>query len=131
MKLDDPYVCLEDIKNSPRYWKKKKYVMNAKLENLGAFNVFFTLSCADGRWPEVVGGILAERDMRLRCELSYVVIDMRSIKFLFGHQMGTCFLWMTSWRKNLLIPGMNSCGDQCSRQHVILTNAFANLYPRS
>ena len=71
MKLDDPYVCLEDIKNSPRYWKKKKYVMNAKLENLGAFNVFFTLSCADGRWPEVVGGILAEKgyEIEVRTEL--------------------------------------------------------------
>ena len=71
MKLDDPYVCLEDIKNTPRYWKKEKYVMNAKLENLGAFNVFFTLSCADGRWPEVVGGILAEKgyEIEVRTEL--------------------------------------------------------------
>ena len=61
LKLDDPYICLENIKNTPRYWQQEKYVMNAKLENLGAFNVFFTLSCADGRWPEVVGGILSEK----------------------------------------------------------------------
>ena len=71
MKLDDPYVCLEDIKNTPRYWKKEKYVMQAKLENLGAFQVFFTLSCADGRWPEVMGGILAEKghNIEVRTEL--------------------------------------------------------------
>ena len=45
--------------------------MNAKLENLGAFNVFFTLSCADGRWPEVAGGILAEKgyEIEVRTEL--------------------------------------------------------------
>ena len=40
LKLDDPYICLENIKNTPRYWQQEKYVMNAKLENLGAFNVF-------------------------------------------------------------------------------------------
>merc|ERR1712218_364346 len=52
--------------------------MNAKLENLGAFNIFFTLSCADGRWPEVVGGILAEKSKQIEvitelCEDDYEV----------------------------------------------------------
>ena len=73
LKLDDPYICLENIKNTPRYWQQEKYVMNAKLENLGAFNVFFTLSCADRRWPEVLGGILAEKGYHI--EISTELCD--------------------------------------------------------
>jgi hypothetical protein len=41
--LNDPFT----VKNTPKYWKKFKYEMNAKLENLGPFQWVFTLSCAD------------------------------------------------------------------------------------
>ena len=47
LKLDDPYAVLDDIKQTPRYWRKAKYEMYAKLDNFGPFHFFFTLSCAD------------------------------------------------------------------------------------
>ena len=47
--LEDGYRVLDDIKGTPRYWKKTKYEMIAKLDNLGPFHLFFTLSCADMR----------------------------------------------------------------------------------
>ena len=50
--LDDPFMVLDNIKNTPRYWKKARQELFAKLENLGPFTFFFTLSCADTRWPE-------------------------------------------------------------------------------
>ena len=50
--LDDPYMVLDNIKNTPRYWKKARQELYAKLENLGPLTFFFTLSCADMRWPE-------------------------------------------------------------------------------
>ena len=50
--LEDPYMVLDNIKNTPRYWKKARQEMYAKLENLGPFTFFFTLSCADVRWAE-------------------------------------------------------------------------------
>ena len=50
--LEDPYMVLDNIKNTPRYWKKARQELYAKLENLGPFTFFFTLSCADIRWPE-------------------------------------------------------------------------------
>ena len=50
--LEDPYMVLDNIKNTPRYWKKARQELFAKLENLGPFTFFFTLSCADIRWPE-------------------------------------------------------------------------------
>ena len=33
-ELEDGYTVLDDIKGTPRYWKKAKYEMLAKLENL-------------------------------------------------------------------------------------------------
>ena len=50
--LEDPYMVLDNIKNTPRYWRKARQELYAKLENLGPFTFFFTLSCADVRWAE-------------------------------------------------------------------------------
>ena len=60
-ELDDGYRVLEDIKQTPNYWKKAKYEMLARLDNLGPFHLFFTLSCADMRWYENFAAILLER----------------------------------------------------------------------
>ena len=49
LKMEDPYAVLDDIKQTPRYWKKAKHEMLAKLDNFGPFQSFFTLSCADLR----------------------------------------------------------------------------------
>ena len=64
-ELDDGYAVLDDIKGTPRYWKKVKYEMIAKLENLGAFQLFFTLSCADLRWDENFAAILRDKGLNL------------------------------------------------------------------
>ena len=50
--LNYPYSVLDNTPGTPRYWQKKKYKLIARLENLGAFQLFFTLSCADMRWNE-------------------------------------------------------------------------------
>ena len=47
--LDDAFTTFDGISNTPRYWQKVKYDMLAKLENIGPFNLFFTLSCEDTR----------------------------------------------------------------------------------
>ena len=62
LKLDDPYAVLDDIKQTPRYWKKAKYEMFAKLDNFGPFHFFFTLSCADLRWDENFAAILKDKE---------------------------------------------------------------------
>ena len=48
-ELDDAFQVFENIKNTPRYWRKAKFEMLAKLDNLGPFQFFFTLSSADMR----------------------------------------------------------------------------------
>ena len=50
--LEDPYSVLDNIKGTPRYFKKKKNEFISKLKNLGGFQFFITLSCADMRWSE-------------------------------------------------------------------------------
>ena len=43
-ELEDEYRVLEGIPNSPKYWQKLKYEIHAKIDNLGPFHLFFTLS---------------------------------------------------------------------------------------
>ena len=63
--LEDPYSVLDNIRNTPRYWQKARYELLAKLENLGPFTFFFTLSCADLRWKENFSSLLKD------CNVTY------------------------------------------------------------
>ena len=60
-ELHDPYRALEAIPGTPKYWQKAKYEMLAKVDNFGAFNLFFTLSCGDTRWHPNFAAILLEK----------------------------------------------------------------------
>ena len=57
-QLEDAFTTFDGIKNTPKYWQKVKYDMIAKLENLGPFHLFFTLSCGDTRYDENFSPIL-------------------------------------------------------------------------
>ena len=68
-ELKDAYRVLENVRNTPRYWKQAKYEMLAKLDNLGPFQIFFTLSCADMRWDENFAAILLDRGFEIKYRL--------------------------------------------------------------
>ena len=68
--LNDPYTVFDNIKNTPKYWQKYKYEMIARLENLGPFQWFFTLSCADQKWDENFSSLIRERDIEIEYEVS-------------------------------------------------------------
>ena len=68
--LDNPYSVFQGVLNTPAYHKKGKYETMARLDNYGPFHVFFTLSCADYRWPENVAAVLKEQGIALRCTVS-------------------------------------------------------------
>ena len=67
--LNDPLTVFDKIKGTPRYWQTVKFEMIAKLENLGPFHIFFTLSCADMRWSSNFTPVLE----KMGCKLSYEV----------------------------------------------------------
>ena len=56
----DAFSVLNNIKNSPKFWKQKKNELLAKLDNFGPFHWFFTLSSADRRWENNFSAILRQ-----------------------------------------------------------------------
>ena len=64
-KLDDAYSVLDDVRGTPRYWKKAKMEMLSKIDNFGPFHWFYTLSCADMRWEENFSTILKEKGYKI------------------------------------------------------------------
>ena len=64
-KLEDAFAVLDDIKSTPKYWEKAKMEMLAKLDNIGPFHWFYTLSCADMRWDENFASILHEKGYKI------------------------------------------------------------------
>ena len=59
-ELEDAFTTFEGVTNTPKYWQKVKFDMIAKLENIGPFQLFFTLSCGDARYDENFSTILVE-----------------------------------------------------------------------
>ena len=57
---------------SPKYWQKAKYEMLARLDNLGAFQFFFTLSCAEMRWEPCFASVLKDRGYIIRYEVEVI-----------------------------------------------------------
>ena len=58
MQTEDGYAVFDNICGSPRYWKKMKLDLIAKLEQLGPASFFYTLSCANKRWEDNLATIL-------------------------------------------------------------------------
>ena len=56
----DAYSALQKIPNTPRFWKEKKSELLHKLNSFGPFHWFFSLSCADKRWPNLMTAIIRE-----------------------------------------------------------------------
>ena len=55
---NDYFEMFNHVRGSPKYWHSMKREMMARINQLGPFHVFFTLSCAELRWPEIISSIL-------------------------------------------------------------------------
>ena len=60
LQTEDGFNVFDGISGSPRYWRKMKYDLIAKMEQLGPPQFFYTLSCANRRWDENAATILAK-----------------------------------------------------------------------
>ena len=63
--LEDGYSVFDNMSNTPSAHRKNKYEQMARLDNLGAFQIFFTMSCADTRWLENISSFFAESGIQL------------------------------------------------------------------
>ena len=75
--LEDPYRVLEKSPGTPIYMRTKKYELIARLENLGPFNLFFTLSCGEKRYNENFTPFFKEIEELKDFEMQYVVENGR------------------------------------------------------
>ena len=85
--LDDGFSVFDKISNTPSYWKTAKYEMQAKLENLGPFQFFFTLSCADNRWDENFSSLLRNLGVTVNYEFDSEGNNTTIIKDINGKEM--------------------------------------------
>ena len=60
LQTEDGFAVFDSIPGSPKYWQKFKYDLIAKLEQLGPFQFFYTLSCADKRWDENLANVITK-----------------------------------------------------------------------
>ena len=58
LQLSDAYSVFAKLKGTPKYWQTTRTELVAKVEQLGPFHIFFTLSCADKRWTEIFTTVL-------------------------------------------------------------------------
>ena len=103
--LDDPYSVLDNSPGTPRYWQKKKYELIARLENLGPFTFFSTLSCADKRWNENFTSLLQDHEIihTVKNGLEECFLDGYPLyEFLLQHESKHEFI-----RKNILTATLN------------------------
>ena len=103
--LHDPFSVLDNIKGTPRYFRKKKNEFIAKLENHGPFQIFFTLSCADSRFEENFTSLLQDHEIHYEIKdgKEKCFIDGQTLEeFLKSHQSKHEFI-----RKNILTATRN------------------------
>ena len=65
VNMEDIFSVFDNVVGTHRYWQQRRYEVIAKLEQLGAFQFFFTLSCADRRWPETFVAILRQKGLNI------------------------------------------------------------------
>ena len=124
-QLEDEARVLENIPNSPKYWQKMKYEILSKIDNLGPFHLFFTLSCADQRWPATFATILAERGMSVlfrRTEVDGTPVELVEVRTANG-----------SWKPldQFLKEDMEESKHQLIRGNVVMATRYFHHRVRS
>ena len=120
--LDDGFSVFGNISNTPRYWKTAKHEMLAKLDNLGPFQFFFTLSCADRRWDENFSSILRKLGLTIEYETTKDGIEQTWIKSEEHTKMPM---------KQYLEQHVDQSLHEMIRQHVFLATRNYNNRVRS
>ena len=84
LSIEDGFSVFDKIPGTPRYWQQRRYDMIAKIEQLGAFQFFFTLSLADRRWEENFVSILAQKGVKIEFEKNMENLQEPDLVFANG-----------------------------------------------
>lgn len=85
--LEDAFSVYDNMTNTPSYQKKSKNEQIARIENLGPFQAFFTLSCADTRWSENLIALLRERGDKILYEMNDDYVEKIKVKDSKGNAL--------------------------------------------
>ena len=66
--MSETMSIFKDIPGTPTYWRNFRNELFARIEQLGPFNFFFTLSCAEAKWTEVITSLLRNQNHKIRYE---------------------------------------------------------------
>ena len=117
--MENTHVVLDDVKDTPRYYKKAKYEMYAKLDNFGPFQWFFTLSSPELRWDENFGAILMAR----KCNIRYVIESDRD-----GYPKTSVYVDYEKDGNRIII--CRSCSMGCHHGHeinILIEHKYENV----
>jgi hypothetical protein len=82
----DHYAAFQKIRGSPKYFQTARNELLARVAQLGPFQLFFTLSCGEMRWPEVIATLLSQQGHLVKCinqeEQLYTVNQLPLDEFL-------------------------------------------------
>ena len=68
---EDIQTVFQRIRGTSQYWRVARNELLAKVKQLGPFQYFFTLSCAEMRWPEVFVTILKSQGDTISLETTF------------------------------------------------------------
>ena len=54
---EDKYSIFQTVPGTPSYWQKFRNEIYARMEQMGPFHLFYTLSCAEMRWATVLAEV--------------------------------------------------------------------------
>ena len=68
VQVKDMCSIFKSIRGTPKYWQAARNELIAKVKQLGPFQVFFTISCAEMRWSEIFVSILRRKGYKVEFE---------------------------------------------------------------
>ena len=68
MKMTDYFNVFQKVPGTPKYWQSKRNNLLAMINVLGPFQYFFTFSCAELRWTEIIACIFRTKGHKVVIE---------------------------------------------------------------
>ena len=95
MSTTDNFAAFKKIRGTPKYFQQVRNELIAKIGQLGPFHLFFTLSCGEKRWDEIIATLLELEGKNVKCTslnedetpLSFTVDGLPMDEFLTENQL--------------------------------------------
>ena len=80
MRLTDAFSVFQKIPGTPKYWQQKRNNLLAMINVLGPFQWFFTFSCAELRWSNIIATILRKKGHLVEVVDNYISNETEGVR---------------------------------------------------